>query len=127
MKKSAKCDFFLNLMKKSLTFRLWQNSQEHFKLVEHGNGQLVEVLILTNQSDKTVSVLFVLLIALDSLFQNRDFSGKLGLFLFVLSVQSGVSAVGQLSQKCCPHRFYRAGLPARKLSALLWQGVSAVS
>ena len=40
------------------------------KLVEHGNGQLVEVLILTNQSDKTVSVLFVLLIALDSLFQN---------------------------------------------------------
>ena len=23
MKKSAKCDFFLNLMKKSLTFRLW--------------------------------------------------------------------------------------------------------
>ena len=25
VKKSAKCDFFLNLMKKSLTFRLWQN------------------------------------------------------------------------------------------------------
>ena len=25
MKKSAKCDFFLNLMKKSLTFRLWEN------------------------------------------------------------------------------------------------------
>ena len=24
--KSAKCDFFLNLMKKSLTFRLWKNS-----------------------------------------------------------------------------------------------------
>ena len=67
------------------------------KLVEHSNGQLVEVLIFVNQSDKTVSVLFVLLIALDSLFQNRDFSGKLGLFLFVLSVQSGVSAVGQLS------------------------------
>ena len=67
------------------------------KLVEHGNGQLVEVLVLVNQSDKTVSVLFVLLIALDSLFQNRDFSGKLGLFLFVLSVQSGVSAVGQLA------------------------------
>ena len=67
------------------------------KLVEHGNGQLVEVLILVNQSDKTISVLFVLLIALDSLFQSRDFGGKLGLFLFVLSVQSGVSAVGQLS------------------------------
>ena len=29
------------------------------KLVEHGNGQLVEVLILINQSDKTDSVLFV--------------------------------------------------------------------
>ena len=29
------------------------------------------------------------LIALDSLFQSRDFGGKLGLFLFVLSVQSG--------------------------------------
>ena len=29
--------------------------------------------------------------------------------------------------KCCPHRFCRAGLPARKLSALRWQGVSAVS
>ena len=27
--KSAKCDFFLDLMKKSLTFRLWQNCQEH--------------------------------------------------------------------------------------------------
>ena len=67
------------------------------KLVEHSNGQLVEVLILVNQSDKTVSVLFVLLIALDCLFQSRDFSGKLGLLLFVLSVQSGVSAVGQLS------------------------------
>ncbi len=67
------------------------------KLVEHSNGQLVEVLILVNQSDKTISVLFVLLIAPDFLFQNRDFSGKLGLFLFVLSVQSGVSAVGQLA------------------------------
>ena len=65
------------------------------KLVEHGDGQLVEVLVLVNQSDKTVSVLFVLLIALDCLFQNRDFSGKLGLFLFVLSVQSGISAVRQ--------------------------------
>ena len=49
------------------------------KLVEHSNGQLVEVLVLVNQSDKTVSVLFVFLIALDSLFQNRDFGGKLGL------------------------------------------------
>ena len=29
--------------------------------------------------------------------------------------------------KCCPHRFYRAGLPARKLSAWRWQGVCAVS
>ena len=29
VKKSAKCDFFLNLMKKSLTFRLWQNSQKY--------------------------------------------------------------------------------------------------
>ena len=29
--------------------------------------------------------------------------------------------------KCYPHRFCRAGLPARKLSALRWQGVSAVS
>ena len=58
------------------------------KLVEHDNGQLIEVLIFVNQSDKTVSVLFVLLIALDCLFQNRDFNGKLGLFLFVLSVQS---------------------------------------
>ena len=27
VRKSAKCDFFLNLMKKSLTFRLWKNSQ----------------------------------------------------------------------------------------------------
>lgn len=57
------------------------------KLIEHGNRQLVEVLILVNQSDKTVSVLFVLLVALDSLFQNRDFSGKLGLLLFILSVR----------------------------------------
>ena len=28
MRKSAKCDFFVNLMKKSLTFRLWQNRQD---------------------------------------------------------------------------------------------------
>ncbi len=27
VKKSAKCDFFLNLMKKSLTFRLWKDSE----------------------------------------------------------------------------------------------------
>ena len=67
------------------------------KLVEHGNVQLVEVLVLVNQSDKTISVLFVFLIALDSLFKNRGFSGKLGLFLFVLSVQSGVSAVVKLA------------------------------
>ena len=30
VKKSAKCDFFLNLMKKSLTFRLWQNRKIDF-------------------------------------------------------------------------------------------------
>ena len=29
VRKSAKCDFFLNLMKKSLTFRLWQNGKIH--------------------------------------------------------------------------------------------------
>src|SRR5574344_3036733 len=68
------------------------------KFIEHGNRQLVEVLVFVNQSDKTVSVLFVLLIAPDCLFQSRDFGGKLGLFLFVLSVQSGVSAIGQLCQ-----------------------------
>ena len=53
------------------------------KLVEHGNGQLVEVLIFVNQSDKTVSVLFVLLIALDCLFQSRDFGGKLGFVIVI--------------------------------------------
>ena len=55
------------------------------KLIEHGNGQLVEVLIFVDQSDNTVSVLFVFLIALDSLFQNRDFGGKLGLCLLYTS------------------------------------------
>ena len=70
------------------------------KLVEHGNGQLVEVLVLVNQSDKTISVLFVLLIALDSLVQSRDFGVKLGLFLFVLSVQSGVSACLLYTSRC---------------------------
>ena len=30
VRKSAKCDFFLNLMKKSLTFRLWQNGEVDF-------------------------------------------------------------------------------------------------
>ena len=30
VKKSAKCDFFLNLMKKSLTFRLWQDCKIDF-------------------------------------------------------------------------------------------------
>ena len=29
VKKSAECDFFLNLMKKSLTFRLWQDPKIH--------------------------------------------------------------------------------------------------
>ena len=29
VRKSAKCDFFLNLMKKSLTFRLWQDPEIH--------------------------------------------------------------------------------------------------
>ena len=53
------------------------------KLVEHGNGQLVEVLIFVDQSDKTVSVLFVLLIALDCLFQSRDFGGKLDFVIVI--------------------------------------------
>ena len=30
VKKSAKCDFFLNLMKKSLTFRLWVGGKVFF-------------------------------------------------------------------------------------------------
>ena len=30
VRKSAKCDFFLNLMKKSLTFRLWKDSKIYF-------------------------------------------------------------------------------------------------
>ena len=29
VRKSAKCDFFVNLMKKSLTFRLWKDSKIH--------------------------------------------------------------------------------------------------
>ena len=29
VRKSAKCDFFVNLMKKSLTFRLWENPEIH--------------------------------------------------------------------------------------------------
>ena len=28
-----KCDFFLNLMKKSLTFRLWQDGKKHFNFL----------------------------------------------------------------------------------------------
>ena len=40
------------------------------KLIEHGNGQLVEVLVFVNQSDKTVSVLFVRFIALGKLFKS---------------------------------------------------------
>ena len=30
VRKSSKCDFFVNLMKKSLTFRLWQNCKIDF-------------------------------------------------------------------------------------------------
>ena len=33
VRKSAKCDFFLNLMKKSLTFRLWQDRKKHTYLM----------------------------------------------------------------------------------------------
>jgi len=40
VKKSAKCDFFLNLMKKSLTFRLWQDSQKHFDFLRCKTGSL---------------------------------------------------------------------------------------
>ena len=82
------------------------------KLVEHGNGQLVEVLIFVNQSDKTVSVLFVLLIALDSLFQSRDFGGKLGLFLFVLSVR--VVQEAQSSQQTAEVKKQRIRLATAK-------------
>ena len=32
VRKSAKCDFFLNLMKKSLTFRLWKDCKVYFDL-----------------------------------------------------------------------------------------------
>ena len=56
------------------------------KLIEHGNGQLVKILVFINQSNETVSVLFVLFIVTDCLFQRADFSGQLFLFLFVLSV-----------------------------------------
>ncbi len=38
--KSAKCDFFLNLMKKSLTFRLWQDSKKHFDFLRCTAGSL---------------------------------------------------------------------------------------
>jgi len=67
------------------------------KLVEHGNRQVVEALILVNQSDKVVSVLFVLLVAINRLFQRRDFGSEVGLFLRVLRVQRGVAVVGQLA------------------------------
>ena len=40
VRKSAKCDFFLNLMKKSLTFRLWQDSQKHFDFLRCKTGSL---------------------------------------------------------------------------------------
>ena len=40
VKKSAKCDFFLNLMKKSLTFRLWQDSQKHLDFLRGKTGSL---------------------------------------------------------------------------------------
>ena len=40
VRKSAKCDFFLNLMKKSLTFRLWKNRQKHFDFLRCKAGSL---------------------------------------------------------------------------------------
>ena len=40
----------------------------------------------------------MLLVALDRLFQSRDFSSKLGLLLCVLSVQHFIAAVWQFSQ-----------------------------
>ena len=40
VRKSAKCDFFLNLMKKSLTFRLWQDSQKHLDFLRCKTGSL---------------------------------------------------------------------------------------
>ena len=40
VKKSAKCDFFLNLMKKSLTFRLWQDREIHFGKRRRAAGHL---------------------------------------------------------------------------------------
>ncbi len=96
------------------------------KLIEHGNRQRVKVLVLVNQSDKSVCVLFLLLVTADCLFQSRDFSGQLRLLFCILSVQSDSGCL-KVSPECCPHRFYRAGLPIRTLSALRRQGVCAVS
>ena len=68
------------------------------KFIEHGNGQFVEVLIFFYQSDKAVSVLFVLFIIADCLFKSSNFSGKGSLFLCILSVQHLIAAVRQFAQ-----------------------------
>ena len=40
VRKSAKCDFFLNLMKKSLTFRLWKDGQVHSGILRCKTGTI---------------------------------------------------------------------------------------
>ena len=43
MRKSAKCDFFLNLMKKSLTFRLWRVGDILF-VVFTERGEIIRII-----------------------------------------------------------------------------------
>ena len=68
------------------------------KLVEHGICQLVEVLILVNQSDKAVCGFLMLLIISDSLFKCCNLGGKCRLFLCVLCIQNGISGIGEFAQ-----------------------------
>ena len=68
------------------------------KLVQHGNGQIVEVLIFLNQRNNAFCGLLVFLVGFQKFFQSFDLGFQFSLFLAVLCIQSGISGIRQLAQ-----------------------------
>ena len=95
------------------------------KLVEHGDGQIVEVLVFVDQSDEAVCVLFVLFKALNRFLKRCDFSRKSRLFLAILCVQYLIPAIGELAENVVLIDFanqdfqFRAALPGSGKSSAL--------
>ena len=68
------------------------------KLIQHGNGQIIEVLVFLYQRNETLRRLLVLLMVCKEIFQSSNLGFQRILFLCILGIQSGISGIRQLAQ-----------------------------